>query len=271
MKLRSWGVSEEKIAFVQKLKRAYRSDKEGNTAFLGYRFLHGTYISHTDERLNYANLAHKKESALGWKEITGWIGISKSSETGTLLRLHREKKNFYSGNNFRHNEFNRNVKTIGFAFRGQIRRVIQNVFRDSKTAAYTTRYFPNMENFSLQLEHSLPETGREDQFYFGAEPGFMLDGLLEFGNLAPHFMNVTTVRLELVYDLITDGYEIDLPGDGSDLTPHTLEEQCELPVQLPLMLEKVVLTFIRNKEHLGRPNYRLRRITDDNENEGGEE
>ena len=220
---------------------------------------------------------HKDHYEEFYNRLRKWTGLDRPVRSepavlgsrGTLLEL--SKEGIWHARNGTFAVIRRKAKSTSLPSSSHIQTACKDALAHRKIKAYTQGQHDDFSNFTLRYAVK-NETKRYYAFGENFENG-LKDSLRIFGSIGPFFWNATTVRLELVYDLITIGYEMDLPGDGSSVAPHTLEKPAEAPVQLPLMLEKVVLTFIRNKEHLGRPlTYRLRRITDDNENEGsGEE
>ena len=214
--------------------------------------------------------ARREEYEEFYHQLRKWTAIDtpKGSGPGTLLELSKDGKKLAEAGII--HMVRREVRGGGLSARDLTRKACNGALIDKKIKAYTRGHHVGFSDFTLR--HVVKD---ETIGSYGFGVGLLTDlysAQKFFGKVGPFFWNATTVRLELVYDLITIGYEMDLPGDGSSVAPHTLEKLAEAPVQLPLMLEKVVLTFIRNKEHLGRPlTYRLRRIADDNENQGSGE
>lgn len=208
-----------------------------------------------------------------YNRLREWTGLDRPLRSGSAVLqssgalLELSKEGMWHARNGTFAMIRNKAKSTSLPLTSLTRSACHEALAHRKIRAYTQGQHDDFSNFTLRyvVEN---ETKRGYAFGKNLESG-LEDSSRIFGSIGPFFWNATTVRLELVYDLITIGYEMDLPGDGSSVAPHTLERPFEAPVQLPLMLEKVVLTFIRNKEHLGRPlSYRLRRITDDNENEG---
>lgn len=206
-----------------------------------------------------------------YSDLREWTAIGNSKKidgSGALLELHEDVWRLAKGGTF---NIIRRKKTGGTSGLASITyEACRAALLQGKIRAYTQGNHHDFSDFTLHHVEKNKNTG-----LFGFGKRFQIDlrdALRTFGEIGPFFWNSTTVRFEIVYDLITIAYEIDLPGDGSDVTPHTLVDQCDLPLQLPLELQHIIFTFIRKRENVGRRvDHRLRRVTVGIRNNRGDE
>ena len=203
-----------------------------------------------------------------YSDLREWTGTGKKSGDGALLELHEDVRRLANGGTFSIIRRKETGVTSGLA--SLTHKACRAALLQGKISAYTRGNHHDFSDFTL---HHVEKNKNTRLFGYGKEfEADLRDARRTFGEIGPFFWNSTTVIFEIVYDLITIAYEIDLPGDGSDVTPHKLVDECDLPLQLPLELQQIIFTFIRKRENVGRcVDHRLRRVTVGLRNNRGDE